>query len=311
MHGVPLLLAAASSRVLYFVAALGILVLAGGLALGIWWWHLRLRSDGLGTPGGNRTIAPLRLRNIWSSFLSRLPSAVRVAVPTYPHFVVFGNNAAGKSALIGRKVDWQGQTSQFVPSYTADPLMQVYLGSRTIVQEFSAIVQDATSRGINEALKRLWGHIDVDQIPTVVIALQAPGLSSASPDQLRAQAQLLRGKINILAEACDASPRVRICLTFMDRVRGYTDLARFLNKEQIPLFLEVGAEPRSDLSTGLAALERHLPRALTTQPLTAFEGMLEFLRTADQLLAPTADFVSALVEGSVVSQRPEVQGVYF
>lgn len=309
MQGVPLLLAAASSRVLYAVAGLGILVLAAAVGLGIWWW--RLRSDGAGAAGGARPIAPLRLRNIWTSFLSRLPGAVRVAVPTYPHFVVFGNNAAGKSALIGRKVDWQGQTSQFVPSYTADPLMQIYLGSRSIVQEFSAIVQDATSRGINEALKRLWGNMDVDQIPTVVIALQAPSLSTASPDQLRAQAQLLRGKINILAEACDASPRVRICLTFMDRVRGYTDLARFLNKEQIPLFLEVGAEPRSDLSIGLAALERHLPRALTTQPLTAFEGILEFLRTADQLLAPTADFVSALVEGSVVSQRPEVQGVYF
>lgn len=311
MQGVSLLLAAASSRVLYTVAALGIVVLATAIGLGIWWWRLRQRSDGASAAGGARMIAPLRLRNIWTSFLSRLPSAVRVAVPTYPHFVVFGNNAAGKSALIGRRVDWQGQTSQFVPSYTADPLMQIYLGSRTIVQEFSAIVQDATSRGINEALKRLWGNMDVDQIPTVVIALQAPGLSTASPDQLRAQAQLLRGKINILAEACDASPRVRICLTFMDRVRGYTDLARFLNKEQLPLFLEVGAEPRSDLANGLAVLERHLPRALTTQPLSAFEGILEFLRTADQLLAPTADFVSALVEGSVVSQRPEVQGVYF
>lgn len=308
---IPVLLAAAaSSRLLYAVAVLGVIVLGAGLGLGIWWWRLRQRTDSA-APGGARAIAPLRLRNIWSSFLSRLPAAVRVAVPTYPHFVVFGNNAAGKSALIGRKVDWQGQTSQFVPSYTADPLMQVYLGSRTVVQEFSAIVQDATSRGINEALKRLWGNLDVDQIPTVVVALQAPSLSSASPDSLRAQAQLLRGKINVLADACDASPRVRICLTFMDRVRGYTDLARFLNKEQIPLLLEIGADPRSDLATGLTAYERYLPRALTTQPLTAFEGILEFLRTADQVLGPTAEFVAALVEGSVVSQRPEVQSVYF
>ncbi|MBL9005150.1 MAG: hypothetical protein JNJ46_12935 [Myxococcales bacterium] len=308
---VVILAAAASSRVLYAIAILGVIVLTAGIALGIWWWRLRQRSEAGSGPSNPRAIAPLRLRTIWASFLSRLPSAVRVAVPTYPHFVVFGNNASGKSALIGRKVDWQGQTSQFVPSYTADPLMQVYLGSRTVVQEFSAIVQDATSRGINEALKRLWRNMDVDQIPTVVVVLQAASLSAASPDQLRSQAQLLRGKINILADACDASPRVRICLTFMDRVRGYSDLARFLHKEQIPLLLEVGTDPRSDLATGLAAYERHLPRALTTQPLTSFEGMLEFLRTADQLLGPTADFVSALVEGSVVSQRPEVQGVYF
>jgi len=309
-HGGALWLAAAAppSRLLYVITALVVIVLLASIALAIWWWRLRGRED---TGAAARAISPLRLRAIWNSFLSRLPGAVRVAVPTYPHFVVFGNNASGKSALIGRKVDWQGQTSQFVPSYTADPLMQIYLGSHTVVQEFSAIVQDATSRGINEALKRLWGNLDVEQIPTVVVALQATSLSSSSPDQLRAQAQLLRGKINILADACGASPRVRICLTFMDRVRGYSDLARFLHKEQIPLMLEVGTDPRSDLATGLAAYERHLPRALTTQPLSAFEGMLEFLRTGDQLLSPTADFVTALVEGSVVSQRPEVQGVYF
>lgn len=298
---------APTPRLIYVVAALVVVILAAGIALAFWWWRLRGRHEA----GTARSIAPLRLRTIWNSFLSRLPSAVRVAVPTYPHFVVFGNNASGKSALIGRKVDWQGQTSQFVPSYTADPLMQVYLGSQTVVQEFSAIVQDATSRGINEALKRLWGPMDVDQIPTVVIALQATSLSTASPDQLRSQAQLLRGKMNVLSDACGAPPRVRICLTFMDRVRGYTDLARFLNKERIPLVLEVGTDPRSDLAMGLSTYERYLPRALTTQPLSAFEGMLEFLRTADGLLAPVADFVTALVEGSVVSQRPEVQGVYF
>lgn len=310
-HGGALWLAAAAppSRLLYVIMALVVVVLAASIGLAIWWWRLRGREDA--GAAAARTISPLRLRAIWNSFLSRLPGAVRVAVPTYPHFVVFGNNASGKSALIGRKVDWQGQTSQFVPSYTADPLMQIYLGSHTVVQEFSAIVQDATSRGINEALKRLWGSLDVEQIPTVVVALQATSLSTSSPDQLRAQAQLLRGKINILSDACGASPRVRICLTFMDRVRGYSDLARFLHKEQIPLMLEVGTDPRSDLATGLAAYERYLPRALTTQPLSAFEGMLEFLRTGDQLLSPAADFVTALVEGSVVSQRPEVQGVYF
>lgn len=315
LHSSAVLLAAASaptSRLVYVIAALSVLLLLGGIALGVYWLRVRRRdTDGAGTPGGARSIAPQRLRNIWASFLSRLPSAVRSAIPTYPHFVVFGNSGSGKSALIGRKVDWQGQTSQFVPSYTADPLMQVYLGSRTVVQELSAVVQDATSRGINDALKRLWRSLDVDQIPTVVVALAAPGLISASPDQLRQQAQILRGKINVLADSCGASPRVRICLTHMDRVRGFTDLARFLHKEKTPFSLELGTDPASDLATGLAAYEGFLPRALTTQPLTAFESILEFLRTADQLLQPAAGFVVALSEGSVVSQRPEVQRIYF
>lgn len=301
-----------STRLLVVLAVLSVLFVAAGVFLLIFWLRLRRQSESdTAILQPTQSIARNRLTSIWDKFLARLPSSVRTTIPTYSHFVVFGNSGAGKSALIGRKVDWQGQASQFIPSFTADPLMQIYLGSKALVQEFSPALQDSTARGANEALKKLWRSLDVEQVPTVVVVMMASSLSSASPDEIRKQAQLLRGKVNVLSESCGGSARVRICLTHMDRVRGYSELARFLCKQRIPLELDLGTDASGDLVAGLVAYERYLPRALTTLSLTTFESMVEFLRSADQVLAPVVSFVQALTEGSVASNRPEVQRVYF
>lgn len=301
-----------STRLLVVLAVLSLLLVSAGVFLLIWWLRLRRQADGeTAVLQPSQRIVSNRLQSIWDKFLARLPSSIRTNIPTYGHFVVFGNSGAGKSALIARKVDWQGQASQFIPSYTADPLMQIYLGSKSLVEEFSATIQDSTAKGANEALQKLWKNAEVDQVPTVVVAMMATHLSSASPDEIRKQAQLLRGKVNVLSESYGASARVRICLTHMDRVRGYSELARFLFKQRIPLELDVGADASGDLAGGLVAYERYLPRALTTLSLTTFESIVEFLRSADQVLAPVVSFIHALTEGSVASYRPEVQRVYF
>ncbi len=301
-----------STRLLVVLGVLSLLLVVAGVGLLVWWLRLRRQADSdTAILQPSQRIARNRLQSIWDKFLARLPSSVRTTIPTYGHFVVFGNSGSGKSALIARKVDWQGQASQFIPSYTADPLMQIYLGSKSLVQEFSAAIQDSMARGANEALQRLWRSVDVDQVPTVVVVMMATSLSGASPDEIRKQAQLLRGKVNVLSESCGGSARVRICLTHMDRVRGYSELARFLYKQRIPLELDVGADASGDLAGGLVAYERYLPRALTTLSLTTFESIVDFLRSADQVLAPVVSFVHALTEGSVASHRPEVQRVYF
>lgn len=301
-----------STRLLVVLAVFSLLLVAAGVVLLVWWLRLRRQTDSdTAVLQPSQRIARNRLQSIWDRFLARLPSSVRTSIPSYEHFVVFGNSGSGKSALIARKVDWQGQASQFIPSHTADPLMQIYLGSKSLVQEFSAAIQDSTARGANEALQKLWRNVEVDQVPTVVVVMMATSLSSASPDEIRKQAQLLRGKVNVLSESCGGSARVRICLTHMDRVRGYVELARFLYKQRIPLELDLGADASGDLTGGLVAYERYLPRALTTLSLTTFESIVDFLRSADQVLAPVISFVHALTEGSVASHRPEVQRVYF
>lgn len=304
--------AASRPTYVYVLAALFVLLIVAGAVLLFWWIKLRKRrEEGTAYVTPAQSMTKSRLLDIWERFLSRLPSGVRATTPELPHFVVFGNTGAGKSALISRKVDWQGQASQFIPSYTADPLLQLYLGSKILVEEFSSAIQDGTTQSYNDALTKLWKSLEVEQIPTVIVVLSAPVLITQPPDQLRQQAQLLRGKINVLSETCGGTTRVRICLTHMDRLRGYSELARFLAKEQVQLELSVGADPHSDLGESMTRYERYLPRALTTLPVSSFESIVEFLRGADQFLSPTASFVSALTDLAIGSLRPEVQRIYF
>lgn len=304
--------AASRPTYVYVLAALFVLLIVAGAVLLFWWLRLRKRrEEGTAYVKPTQSMTKQRLSEVWERFQTRLPSTVRATTPELPHFVVFGNTGAGKSALISRKVDWQGQASQFIPSYTADPLLQLYLGSKILVEEFSAAIQDGTAQSYNDALKKLWRGLEVEQIPTVIVVLSAPVLITQPPDQIRQQAQLLRGKINVLSETCGSTARVRICLTHMDRLRGYSELARFLAKEQTQLELSVGSDPSSDLTDSMTRYERYLPRALTTLPVSSFESIIEFLRGADQLLSPTASFVSALTDLAIGSLRPEVQRIYF
>ena len=139
------------------------------------------------------------LEEIWSKFLARLPRASRPLVARYPSVIVMGPAGAGKSQLIRSFVDWQGQTSLFLPSYTPDPLLQIYLGSHAVVQEVSATLLQQPSRESHEAFRRLWKtSLSAARPPTVVVVLKISTLQTSSPDVIRQQAQLVRGKINLL-----------------------------------------------------------------------------------------------------------------
>lgn len=284
-----------------------LLVLAG-LGLGLW-WLLVYRKRRPGTPPPARGIDRKRLVTIWEKFLASLPGAARAAIPGHTHFLVMGAAGAGKSTLIQRKVDWQGQASQFLPSYTADPLLQIYLGGKTVVQELAAPLLDSTSRATNDALTRLFGKLDIDQPPTVVLVLKVSSLTTATPDQLRQQAQLMRGKINLLSQSFGVPIPTRICLTNLDRTQGYSEVARFLKRIKVPLELPMGAD--GGLVASLQTYEKHLPRALTTLPVGAFQSNVEFLLAAEDVLGPVRSFIQALLEGSLAAVRPELQRLYF
>lgn len=297
------------SWLLYGLIAVAGLVLAGGLVL--LFLYLRSRRRTLPPLAEGQGLTPQRLVHIWESFLKSLPSALRGALPDYTHFVVFGGSGSGKSALVSRQVDWRGQTNQLLPSYTADPLLQVYLGNQIIVLELSSALIESTAETTNAALRRLWRALVTTRPPIVVLALSAANLSSAAADRLRQQAQLMRGKINQLAEGFDAAIRTRICLTFMDRVAGYSSLARFLCSQRVSLTLDLGREGGQDGGPAFDAYEKQLPRALVTRAVAEFESIVAFFHQAEELLLPVRGFVSALLESSVIAIRPELQRLYF
>ena len=106
---------------------------------------------------------------------------------------------AGKSCLIDTYTDWQGLARQFYPSYTTDPQLQIYLGSKVIVQEIPSALFNDTSEPARAALLRLWRACFRKKKPTVVVVINGAALNTDSPESLKKQAQTIRGKINILS----------------------------------------------------------------------------------------------------------------
>ena len=88
------------------------------------------------------------LRDIWNRFLSELPRSARAAVPNYPSFLLLGPASAGKSHLVRARIDCQEHTGQLVPSYTADPMLQIYIGSRALALELSATMFAGSCRTV-------------------------------------------------------------------------------------------------------------------------------------------------------------------
>lgn len=271
-------------------------------------WRKRERH----TQVGSRAVTRKRLLSVWENFLAPLPPVVRAALPDYAHFIVLGDPGVGKSTAISRRVDWQGQASLFLPSYTPDPLLQIYLGSRTVVYEISATLLQSTSQETHEAFRLLWrAALSPSNPPTLVVVLKASTLSLSSPDVIRQQAQLIRGKLNLLSQLLATPLRTRLCITNMERLRGYSEFARFLHKAGRELVLDVGTDADVGLAATFQSYEKYLPRALSTLPVGPFEASVNLLSAAHEVITPVHAFIAALVEGSVASVRPDVQRVYF
>ncbi len=289
------------------------LLILGALALlaGGYLVYTVLRKRRSARPAGSGPeLRPQRLVAVWQSFLTSLPAGIRSALAEYTHFIVFGPAGAGKTTLITRMTDWRGQSSQLIPSYTADPLLQIYLGSKVVVQEIAASLIESTSGAVNQALTRLWRGLHSRRPPIVIIVLGYPTLRETPPDQLRQQAYYLRGKLNLLAEALGSSLKVRVCLTNTDRMTGYSALARCLCADRIELTLDLSHGAMDSLGTGFAKFQRHLPRALTTQSAATFDSIVSLFQGAPAVFDRIGVFLQALQTSSVIASRPELTRLY-
>src|SRR5205085_1132256 len=114
-------------------------------------------------------------------------------------FVVLGESASGKSLLISKYTDWKGQAAQFYPSYSVDPQLQIYVGSKAVIQEVPSTLLADTSTVARTALLRLWRPLFRKREPIAVLTFSAAALRQATPESLRTQAQTLRGKLNVLS----------------------------------------------------------------------------------------------------------------
>ena len=139
------------------------------------------------------------LLTIWKEFLLQIPKEFRRSIMMYEPFVVLGESGVGKSSLIDACTDWQGQARQFYPSYTTNPLLQIYLGSQVVVQEIPSALLNDSSKPVLSALRRLWKPLFRKKEPTVVVALDASSFQTDTIESLKRHAQMIRGKINIIS----------------------------------------------------------------------------------------------------------------
>jgi type VI secretion system protein ImpL len=288
------------------VVFVALFVLIGVIFLLLW---LRRRQKSTADKG----LRPNRLKKVYSRFLKPLPWRARGALRAYPWAVVLGDAGAGKTQLISSHVDWQGQLNQFFPSYTADPLLQIYLGGRVVVQEVAAPLLADSSPAGKEALRRLWGPLCKRMPPTALVVLSYRALRHSTPEQIQRHAQLLRGKLNLLSELLGEPVRTRVCMTFMDRQPGFSEFVRLLSQHgfsiSVPLHTDSGE--LVSFENGLAAQEKYLPLALTSLSASEFRVLVEFLVNSPSVLSGLSASLRILGEEIAFSQTPAFDRLYF
>ncbi|MGZ3458787.1 MAG: type VI secretion protein IcmF/TssM N-terminal domain-containing protein, partial [Archangium sp.] len=298
----------------WLLLVLGVaLAVFAGVKLWQWWRRRRSVAPASAAASGPPPMSANRLLKVRRAFLAGLPLANRAAVVDLPNVVVLGPAGSGKTQLIGLDVDWQRQARQFLPSYTADSLLQVYLGPDCVVQEMSAPLLEDETLQARGALRKMWRKcFSHRQKGLAVIVLDVHWLADTPPDEQRRMAQLLRGKLNLMSEASGGPMETRLCLTHMDGLEGFEDFARLLKQHGVALSFEIpkqGEEGR--LASLLEGQEQYLALGLTTLPVDAFERLERFYSQGGRSFAALGRFVSALLEGDVLSYKPQLTRVYF
>ncbi|SEL89511.1 type VI secretion system protein ImpL [Stigmatella aurantiaca] len=274
------------------------------------WW--RRRRAAVAVSSGPPPMAVNRLLQVRRAFLSALPLANRAAVLDLPTVVVLGPAGNGKSVLIDLDVDWKRQARQFLPSYQKDPLLQVFLGPDCVVQEVSAPLLEDETLQARGALRKLWGKCFSRRQPGLaVIALKIEWLEKTPPGEQRRMAQLLRGKLNLISEACGGPVETRVCLTHMDEVEGFEDFARLLKQHGVSRSFEIPKQgEESKLASLLEGQEQYLALGLTSLPVDAFERLEHFYSQGGRAFAALGRFVSSLLEGDTLSFKPRLTRVF-
>ncbi|MCY1075140.1 type VI secretion protein IcmF/TssM N-terminal domain-containing protein [Archangium lansingense] len=298
-------------------------VLAVGAVVAFVWWRKKNPSKRTPDAGTSPAIASNRLLRARQRFLSGMELVKRAAMRELPTVVVFGPLRAGKTELIQLDADYEAQKRQYLPSYVDDELMQLYAGPNTVVQEVSAKLLEDESPEARRALQRLWKECFVSkQQGLAVITLRVDWLVDTLPDDQKRIAQFLRGKLNLISEACRVPVETRICVTHLDLLPGFTDFADLMHQHggSLTFTLPRPSGPRVDatelakleqeLVTLLEAQERFLSLGLTTLSVEAFGRLERFFSQSGKAFKALARFVTSLREGSALSLQPDLQSLY-
>jgi hypothetical protein len=295
------------------------------VAVGTWLfmrWQARKKSEASPPPPVDATggasvsqIRPGQLRDAWQRFTAQLPAIYRRSILNFDHFVVLGAAAAGKSRVISAHTDWKRLAKQFLGSQSYDPDLQVYVASSAIVTEVPANILGDHSDRCRSALKNLWKPLYRHRAPTVIVVVDAIRLRDGTSDSVSDLADTLRGKINLLSSIRKRRIDVRVTLTHLDEIEGYTEFAAFCRAQGISTRIpftpdDLGKDLKAQLEGWITDLRAHLPRALTKASATDFKRIVAFLRRAPEIVPSLVQFLGVLYSHEVTSLDLIPDGVY-
>lgn len=291
------------------------LILVAVLIVLLIWLRWNAKKSGLATasaesPAAAPGLGKKDLVRIWHAFIRHLPWEVRRYFSALPVFVLMGEAGAGKTRLINTCTDWQNQADQLHPSHLASPLMQFYLGSRSVVLEMGAALLTDTRLGAHRAVQHLAKAMPHTRPLQVVLALNADTLAASPPERLRRLAGVMRGKLNLLGGAAGRPPQVTLALTHMDHLTGYAQWRTFLDDQGVALQAVWNTDaPRPAPETVLKPCETLLTKALTTVSASDFLAMVTFLKESEVWLAALDRFVRVLLADDTFSPSPRMRAL--
>ncbi|MFU8788593.1 MAG: hypothetical protein ACNA7G_06150 [Methylobacter sp.] len=251
--------------------------------------HAKLAAPELSVPE-QLLLAPDCLVKVWRYFIGTIPWRLRPDALRMPFSLVIGEAGSGKTGIIDRYADWQGQNFRFHPSATDDPLLQIYLGAKSLVLEFSASLLYDTTPAAYKAIKKLWQRLPPR--PQVVMVIDATTLLAPKMEQLRQSGHALFGKLKVFGELERQPLPLVIALSHMEKVPGFVEFCVFLEESGIPLQLEFsGNDGINRLESCLDDYQQHLQRALVTRPAQDYLKIATFLNEAPDVFRVLVDFL--------------------
>jgi len=262
--------------------------------------------------GAEPAIAARELYKSWRSFLRRLPGSYQRSILNFEHFLVLGAASSGKSRLLDTQTDWLYQMKQVASEATLEPDLPTYLASGAVISELPSRYLEDHSESCRTALDRLWRPIYRRRTPTIVVALDVSWLSSSTPEARRDLALSIRMKVNQVSALRERPIEVRLALTHLDQIEGFTDAARFWVDQRISNRVPFAATGKLDdsLSAWEREMRQQVPRALRTLKAGEFHRFLVFLREVSKVLIPLAQFSDVLFEADPIA-LPALRGGAF
>jgi hypothetical protein len=249
----------------------------------------------------------------WKKFVRQIPTESRSIIKSYQHFIVMGNEKSGKTELIQGLIEQSQDLYPFETTFLEHPDIQFYLGPRQVIQEISFATLENRSIKIRKQIIKLWKKLYANQDPVILVTYDCSSNQNKESKEVNKWAQWIAGKITLLAEITKRPLKTRIALTYLDKIPGYIEFARFLKQQNISYTISLSSNFESDILANdfKEFTEKHLPLVLTTVSHNDYLKVLSFCKEMPLLFPDIEEFLRALATRVSFKEAIELDMVAF